>query len=178
MKRILTAVVACMALGAWGQNEPPFTSFCTEEKSNGFQWSGGEWVPTRFKVESKYVAKKINPDSLEFKGKALVETPLFCNDIHQDVVKVGPQLQESARQACYLVTKHGEAPNIMQAGKCWEKYSRDNQLTEVQCKEMWFSPNGLFVRPPSTFSMNTSKNPPSGRKDSLTIEIGTCSKIN
>ncbi len=178
MKRVLTSVAACMALGAWGQNEPPFTSFCTEEKSNGFQWSGGEWVPTRFKVESKYVAKKINPDSLEFKGKALVETPLFCNDIHQDVVKVGPQLQESARQACYLVTKHGEAPNIMQAGKCWEQYSRDNQLTEVQCKEMWFSPNGLFVRPPSTFSMNTSKNPPSGRKDSLTIEIGTCSKIN
>ena len=161
-----------------GTERATITSFCSGEKSNGFQWSGGEWVPTRFKADSKYLAKKINPDSLDFKGKAMFETPFLCNDMHQDVLKVGPHFQESAKQACYLITRHGEAPIIFNAEKCWEKYSPENQLIEVQCKEMWFSPNGLFVRPPSTFSMDTSKNPPSGSKDSLTIEVDTCSKIN
>ena len=177
MKRILVATMASLALKAWGQNEPLFTTLCIAEKSVGFNWEKGDWVHTRFKADSKYIVQKIDHDSQKYSQTNTINTPFFCSGIKPDSMEIG--LEESAREACYSIRDHGRDVSLMlSAEKCFEKYNKHGTLTEVQCKKIRFSPNGLFIAMPSDASMDLSKAPKNDYKDSLNIRVGTCSKVN
>ncbi len=178
MKRVFVTLLACTAVGAWCQNEPLFTSLCVAEKSVGFSWEKGAWNHAKFRADDKYIAQKIDPESPKYAQLQMMDTPYFCHGIRPNIIKIGPLLEESAREACYSIKDHGRDPLLMEtAEKCFEKYDKYGALAEVQCKRFRFSPNGLFVALPSDASMDLSKVPKDGYKDSLNIKVGTCSKI-
>ena len=180
MKRALVAVVACAALGAWGQNEPLFTSQCISKKETGFNWENNWWISINFQPGKIYMARKIDHSDKAFKGKDMMDTPYNCKGIEDRIYDLGFfDNGDKAREACYTTKAHGSSESLFfSAEKCHERYDKSGRLKEVQCKQMRFSPDGLFIRLPWEASMDLNPYPDKGYKDSLNLSVGTCARIN
>lgn len=180
MKRILAVVAACSALAAWGQNEPLFTSQCISKNETGFKWEKNWWVSRDFRPGVIFMARKIDHSEKAFDGKDLFDTPQNCKDIEDRIYDFGFfDNGNKVRYACYTVKEHGNAGSLfLNAEKCLELYDKSGKLKEVQCKQMRFSPDGLFIRLPWEESMDLNPYPENSYKDSLNLSVGTCSRIN
>ena len=174
MKRIFAAAVACLASLTGAQNVPPFTALCLSELEGGFNWEKGAWVHARYKADDKIIVQKI--DHVAALKNNTTDIPYRCKSIDPELYESSPNF--NLREACYVIRDVGTDTNLLfDAEKCYESYSKEGVLMDVQCPRFEFSPNGLFIKLPSRASMNLSKNPPNGYKDSLALAVGTCSKL-
>jgi len=180
MKRALVALVASAALGAWAQNEPPFTTQCISKNETGFNWEKTWWASKNYRAGTIYMAKKVDHSDKAFNGKDALNTPHYCKGIEDSVYDLGfLDNGDKAREACYTIKEHGSTESLFFAAeKCYERYDKLGKLKEVQCKQMHFAPDGFFIRLPSHQSINLDPYPDKAYKDSLVISVGTCARIN
>lgn len=167
--KYLVGLLSLVAINCFSQNAPAFTSLCIPDNSVGYSWRNGQWQNAKFKIEERYLAQKL--DSVRAKGAIL------CEKLDTTVYE-NPILQEKLQNACYLVRRHGrEASVTFDSEACTETYDSSGSLKSVSCKSFRFAPNGLFVKLPTEFSLNLESKPKNDYKDSMTLDIGSCSKI-
>ena len=180
MKRVAIGFLASFSIIALAQNEPLFTSQCIAKNVVGFEWDKNWWSHSAFKPGKIFMAKKVDHSERAFKGKDIFETPISCENISDFVLELGiSENNDKIRNACYTIKEHGSTESLFSsAEKCTERYDKSGKLKEVHCKYMRFSPDGLFIRLPWDEAMNLNPYPKNGQKDSLTISVGTCARIN
>lgn len=148
----------------------PFTSLCIGENSTGFDWRGGKWMQTNFKPD-KYLLKKIDYEKAMLSPNA-IDRPILCN---KPSFKSYNTSALAFVKACYSFTRFG-GPSIswIESKMCLESF-RSGSFDEINCEGVGrFKPNGLFVKLPSSTSTSLGSEP---EKDSLNLEVGTCSVL-
>jgi len=179
-----TAFLGIVLAGAsaYAQTEPPlrdFSALCIAERSRGFNWRNGDWVPVEFK-EERYVVRKLRVGTQEDARKELTATGkvalwvpcLFSKQegMDSDSFKVIP--------ICISLVDFGEEPNSAHTQTCTENWDRGKgnrwELISITCDGFHFKPNGWFHR--SHLHPNLSEKA-DVRKDSLAISVGKCSAL-
>ena len=180
VNRVLITVMAFASIGAWGQNTSTFTSQCISKNETGFNWERNWWVSMDYRPGKIFLVKKLDHSETAFKGKEISDTPNRCKNIEDRVYDLGFfDDGDKAREACYSIKAHGSTESLFfNAEKCNELYDKTGKLKEVQCTQMRFAPDGLFIRLPWESSMNLNPYPDKGEKDSLNLSVGTCSRLN
>lgn len=179
MRRIFIGLLASFTIFAWAQNEPFFTSQCIVKNSTGFNWEKNWWESKDYRPGKIFIARKIDHREHAFKGNNIFDRPIMCEKIEDFILDLGFfENNDKARDACYSIKEHGSTESLyLSAEKCIEVYDQSGKLKEVQCKKIRFSPDGLFILLPSDVSMNLEPYPKTG-KDSLSLSVGTCARIN
>ena len=143
----------------------PFKSLCIAEQATGFNWKEGGWILQRY-IEKKYILQKLDYER-EIAAAKFVDRPQLCTK-----PKVTVYEKHAWVSACYIFNEWGEAPSLMiNAQDCDESYV-DDKLVAIKCQNIGrFKPNGLFVKFPSSESLDLSN---SITKDSMVLSVGKC----
>ncbi len=157
---------------------PPMTSLCISEESTGFNWRGNRWNQANFAKGDKYIVNKL-PSSKYDSAKARAESKLFfCEDPSvTDLSKPGENFSGWIG-ACYQIKEMGkESYPTLESRRCTELWEQ-GRLKKISCEkhipQFFFNPDGSFIRYPWHSDIEKTAE----KKDSLVVEVGSCSKIN
>lgn len=137
---------------------------CQRELATGFNWEGGKWVQANFAGGRKTTIRKIDTSYFEKNPDEI--SPSVC--MNSSANQSGDSY---AREGCYLIEDEGLKKSVIFAEKCTEIY-KNGKLFGVQCDQIGFSPDGLFVRHPA--HKDIDEQPQDGYKDSLVVSVGKC----
>ena len=167
--RLVAIAFALIPISIWAevttQTVKPFKSLCISDKETGFNWTNGEWGPVNFK-SNKYVLQKVDYDAAASGEPS--QRPLFCRP-----PKVGSESINNMYYvtACYSFSKFGKPSSYIDMVNCSEIFN-GGQLEHITCEGVGkFKPNGLFIKFPSSVSMDLRD---TKDKDSMVLAVGTC----
>lgn len=182
-KTILLGLIVLLTVQAnAGENETlnllpaNTTALCVSEQSTGFDWNDRKWVHKKFKGGDKYLAKKISFEKYDTPEKKQ------SNDLH---LCEEPRVRGSTKseqffgfvEACYEIKEMGRKSDILSRAMCDEMWV-DGKLKKISCERhtphFYFLPEGAFIVYPWHSDIDQTKN----SKDSLSIDVGICSKID
>jgi hypothetical protein len=161
---ISTIVVAATTVSPFlaraGEEGPleNYTGLCTEEQSVGFIWRNDGWEKTSYSVENIMIKKMKESE---------------CSTEKQWIWS-----------GCYNIRKQGEI--IFSPSNEWCSERRESNVITVHCKSMIFQYDGNFHRAVlhSNFSTgrdlknkNENYDLPPDHKDSLSVSVGKCARI-
>lgn len=149
-------------------NIAPFKAVCISEDSIGYNWRDGRWVRVTYAAGERFVVQKL--DAELYKTKPLLEQPILC---FKDSTGTSKSIYED--RGCYLVKDIGSAKTTIHGEVCTEYFDGSKPI-KIVCKSMTFLPDGSFVASPEYADI--SPTPPGGRKDSLALSVGRCSRLS
>lgn len=171
MKKILTILLVILGLQSTIGNAEKeyYTALCIVDESVGFNWENGGWTSVNFKP-NKYLVERI-----EMKEWSAEERSWEClskyNRKNMELIKM-----TGSDYGCYNVRRFGSEFYQHRSELCFElSRDPDKEPEVIMCKNFSFLPNGAFQA--SSINSELSPTPKDGHKDSLSVSVGTCSKL-
>lgn len=148
-------------------NFAPFKAVCVAEESIGYNWRNGRWVRATYPVGERFLVQKLDVDT--YRTKPLLEQPILC---FKGLTDISKSIYED--HGCYLVKEFGSPKTTIYGEVCTEYFDGKKPI-KIVCKSMTLLPDGSFVSSPEY--ADVSQDPPGGRKDSLVLSVGRCSRL-
>ena len=148
-------------------NFAPFKAVCISEESIGYSWRDGRWVRATYPAGERFLVQKLDVDA--YRTKPLLEQPILC---FKGLTDTSKSIYED--RGCYLVKDFGSAKTTIHGEVCAEYFDGKKPI-KIVCKSMTFLPDGSFVSSPEYADI--SQDPSGGRKDSLALSVGRCSRL-
>ncbi len=157
---------------------PTLNVLCVAEQSTGFDWRGNKWSKSNFIANRKYIITKIPREKYGSMNLKIQNQIIFCEEPKVlDVTKAGESFSGWV-SACYQVKPMGEESHAaLDANQCDEWWDK-GRLKKISCQkhnpQLYFHPDGSYIRYPWHSDIEKI----SDAKDSLALEVGSCSRIN
>ena len=164
---LFTCWMTFVVSSAWAQTEEYYTALCIEDESVGFNWENRGWTRVNFKPK-KYLVERLEMEELISgrSGNCLWD----YNDINKERLY-------NEDYGCYNIREFGYPFNSFKSELCHEAFGGhdygglDNN-SRITCDNFNFLPNGAF----QTSSIRSIQTPTLYR-DSLSVSVGTCSRL-
>jgi hypothetical protein len=158
---------------------------CVEEEATGFNWRNKAWTQTNFRPDKKFVVRKLDPETYKDAPTRRASGygsggVAFCKD--PDIFPTPYDLPKNRKfsgmiEVCYEIKDMGSEASSVSRQSCYEDWD-EGRLTQISCNnhnpQAYFHPDGAYIRYP--WHTDIDKN--ADKKDSLTLSVGSCSKIN
>jgi len=157
---------------------PLMSALCIPEGSTGFNWKNRRWTQANFRLDDKYIVRKIDINKYRTSADRSKSDLFLCGDPSLLDLTAKGKAFSGLIDACYEIKQMGrEAIPAIESRMCTESWD-DGKLLRVSCEKhdgpLFFQPDGGFIRYP--MHANIDKN--TDTKDSLAIDVGSCSRIN
>ncbi len=156
---------------------PVGSALCIEEKATGFSWKDNRWTHTRFSADQKFIAKKIPLDNYKNSTARVKNNLYLCADPSELNISEKGKAFTGFIEACYEIKIVGEESNAFNSTMCNE-YWNEGKLDKVSCTKanapFFFHPDGLFVK----FPWHSNIERDTKYKDSLSVSVGSCSRVD